>query len=282
MDTHSAKCRDNNEWISTLLSTIEFLKSDIHQKNLQINQLLSIISQSLVDKIRSPPLSNDISESIKKNDAISCDLAVKDSETIINSRLLNVDESNITFRKSRSKEAATSDNSNIEDASTKPRIEVVGDSILNNINGIGISKYGNVKVLPYPGATSEDLKDHVQPSLRRRPDALILHIGTNDITKGIDTIANLQTIVSRVRRRSSNTRLTVSSVLIRHDQPNIEFKVKKLNADLQSFCDENRVAFLSNGNIDDTCLGKGQLHPNKKGKAFLAKNLINFINDAMT
>ena len=47
--------------------------------------------------------------------------------------------------------------------------------------------------------------------------------------------------------------------------------------DIKAFCDENLLKFLSHENIDCSCLGKGKLHPNKKGKAYLAKNVINCI-----
>ena len=52
-----------------------------------------------------------------------------------------------------------------------------------------------------------------------------------------------------------------------------------LNNELKKFCEENLVDFLGHENIDVTCLGKGKVHPNKKGKAYLAKNVIKFINN---
>ena len=51
-----------------------------------------------------------------------------------------------------------------------------------------------------------------------------------------------------------------------------------MNKDLKVFCEENLIEFLSHENIDGSCLGKGKLHPNKKGKAYLAKNFIKCIN----
>lgn len=38
-------------------------------------------------------------------------------------------------------------------------VSIIGDSMLNNIEGKGISNKGNVKVLPIPGTTSHDMKD---------------------------------------------------------------------------------------------------------------------------
>ena len=106
---------------------------------------------------------------------------------------------------------------------------------------------------------------------------MIIHVGTNDISTNIDTINNLQTIVACVKKKSAHTKIIISSLLIRQDQRNIEGKIKEMNNDINAFCDENLVKFLSHENIDGSCSGKGKLHPNKKGKAYLAKNFINCI-----
>ena len=131
----------------------------------------------------------------------------------------------------------------------------------------------------HPNATSEDLKDVINPTIRRKPDTIIVHIGTNDITQEIDTIANLNTIMNRITKKSSNSKVFISSVLMCHDKPHIQEKVKKLNTDLKLFCDENLIKYINNDNLDNTCLGKGNLHPNNKGKAYLAKTFIHCIND---
>ena len=74
----------------------------------------------------------------------------------------------------------------------------IGDSILNDINPREISKEGNGKVKSFPGSTSEDMKDFINPSIRLQPDAIILHVGTNDSNNGIDT-SNMQNIVACIK-----------------------------------------------------------------------------------
>ena len=61
----------------------------------------------------------------------------------------------------------------------------------------------------------------------------------------------------------------------------MENKVAKLNNELKSFCDENKTTYLCNNNIDEFCLGIKKLNPNKKGKAFLAKNFIKCISETI-
>ena len=150
--------------------------------------------------------------------------------------------------------------------------------MLNNINARGISNKGNVKVFNHPGATCEDLKDHINPSIKRKLNILICHIGTNDLSKNVDTITELQTIINRVKRKSPHSKLAFSSCLVWKDCPKLGKKVTHLNNSIKKLCNENLIDFISNENIDESCLGKGKLHPNKKGKSFFANNLIKYID----
>ena len=84
------------------------------------------------------------------------------------------------------------------DNNTVKSVVILGDSMLNNIIAQGISKDGNVKVKSFAGSTSEVMKDHINPTIcdhptiREQPDAIILHIASNDIGKDIDAISNIQ------------------------------------------------------------------------------------------
>ena len=94
-----------------------------------------------------------------------------------------------------------------EDVSSLKAVVILGDSTL--------TKGGNVKVSNYPSSASEDMKDFIKQTIRRQPDMMILHVGRNDINTDIDTLSNLQTIVARIKKKSSNTKIVISSLLIR-------------------------------------------------------------------
>ena len=101
-------------------------------------------------------------------------------------------------------------------------VVITGDSMLNNINPRGISKYGNVNGKHFSGSTSESMKNYINPTIRSKPDAKVIHVGTNDINSNIDRLNNLQTIVARVKKKSAQTKIIISSIIIRQDQPNVE------------------------------------------------------------
>ena len=66
----------------------------------------------------------------------------------------------------------------------KRKIIIVGDSLLNGINEKGLSKNHSVKVNNISGGTSDVILDKLDDFLKDKHDGLIVHAGTNDITKG--------------------------------------------------------------------------------------------------
>ena len=68
---------------------------------------------------------------------------------------------------------------------TKERknIFIIGDSMIKGLAERGISKDHNLKVRPQAWCTTEDIEDHIKPILRKNPDAIIIHSGTNDVTR---------------------------------------------------------------------------------------------------
>ena len=58
---------------------------------------------------------------------------------------------------------------------------VVGDSITKNIIDPKLSKSHADKSFSFPGATIEDIHDYIKPVLKRKPQKIILHVGTNNL-----------------------------------------------------------------------------------------------------
>ena len=58
-----------------------------------------------------------------------------------------------------------------------------------------LSKSSNkVNVKFYPGATIEDITDHLRPAMRKKPDAIIIHAGTNDLMNDVNTMKYIRSI----------------------------------------------------------------------------------------
>ena len=107
--------------------------------------------------------------------------------------------SNSRSRTDRATRTSASVSNDPTDQSAKRKeVFIVGDSILKNLQGRKISRTEKVKVSLFPGCTTMDMKDHIKPILRRNPDAIVMHVGTNSLRSSAsvrdcaEEIVNLQ------------------------------------------------------------------------------------------
>ena len=78
-----------------------------------------------------------------------------------------------------------SDESNMDKDKTmnkRKRVVITGGSMLNGIHEKGMSKNYRVKVNNFPGGTSATILENIDQFVKSKPDCLIVHAGTNDLT----------------------------------------------------------------------------------------------------
>ena len=117
--------------------------------------------------------------------------------------------------------------------------------------------------------------------MRRKPDCVLVHSGTNDLTKKgtIDTIETIKEIASDARNESSHKIIVLSSLIMRRDQQGMSNKVDDLNRSLKKLAKEQDIPIIGNSNIDISCLSTSKLHLNRKGDSTLARNFVNFLGN---
>jgi hypothetical protein len=98
----------------------------------------------------------------------------------------------------------------------------------------------NVAVKSFSGATVEDMNDFLRPTTRRKPDKLVIHVGTNNIRSS--TPQNVGDEVTKVahqfQQESKKTRIIISSLIIKRDNPEFASKVKETNVALKLKCEK--------------------------------------------
>ena len=156
-------------------------------------------------------------------------------------------------------------------------VVIIGDSMLNNINGKGLSKSKKVDILNIPGAISGDIVDKIDGVLEGKPESLIVHVGTNDLTNNVNLLNNIKSIVNKVKTTSLDTVLSFSNIIIRRDKRNLEKMRADTNSRLKNFCNQKNIHLILNDNIKENHLGIKKLHLNRKGNSIFAKNLLNII-----
>ena len=158
----------------------------------------------------------------------------------------------------------------------KSNVIIIGDSVLNNINSRGLSSSNKVSASNFPSATSEDILDEIEDTLKTHPDTLIVHAGTNDLTKNINTLRSVKKLCEKAKRIPPDTKIVFSNVIYQKDRRNTNKQRIDTNARLKNFCNQKNIPLIDNGNIKEEHLGVKKLHLNRRGNFLFAKNLLGF------
>ena len=132
-------------------------------------------------------------------------------------------------------------NDPLNQSAKRKEVFIVGDSILKNLQGRKISRSAKVKVSSFPGCTTMDMRDHIKPILRRNPDAIVMHVGTNSLRSSAsvrdcaEEIVKLATMFSN----KSSADLAISGIIPRSDDEVLAPKVSGVNKILKTFCNQN-------------------------------------------
>ena len=144
------------------------------------------------------------------------------------------------------------------------RVEIIGDSILHGIRPW--SKPGfYTKVNSFSGATTTDIVDMADIAMRRKPDMLIVHAGTNDFGHNVQTKKELQRVISKSRNINPDIIIGISAICYREDDRRLQPKIKDMNNQLKNLSRQMQVKFIEHDDFDSACLAKKGLHPNDNG-----------------
>ena len=70
---------------------------------------------------------------------------------------------------------------------------------------------------PHLGATTADMIDYIKPELRHKPDIVILHSRTNDVTNDVNTVKKIQKLVKEIKENDGSTDIVISGLIKRFD-----------------------------------------------------------------
>lgn len=143
-----------------------------------------------------------------------------------------------------------------------------------------MSKAARVVSKCFPGSSVDDMCHYAIPTIKKKPDKVILHVGTNNIPEAesarhiAEKIVDLATFIEK---ESPHTKVTISSLITRKDSEAFKPKIEETNKILKSFATQRSWNFIDHKTINDSCLNNGGLHLNKKGHGLLIKNMINYL-----
>ena len=153
---------------------------------------------------------------------------------------------------------------------------IASDSIFNNLEEKRLKKYNfNTKVRCFSGSTISDMYDYLTPLLKKEPDHILLHVGSNNtatMSSGriLDDLLKLKLFI---QTKLPNTKIILSQPTIRNDNAKASFTTQHLVTKLK----ELNITMLDNGNVNDSHLRKKGLHLNSRGTARIAMNIISLM-----
>ena len=124
------------------------------------------------------------------------------------------------------------------------------------------------------GCSTEDMIDYTEPVARKMSDSILLHVGTNDLVKGINTMKNIRKCVEAIRELDNleNIQVGFSSKMNRSDK-DFSKEISQFNVKLKRYCLGRGFIYVDNNNINESCLDNSKLHLNKKDTNLFCKNI---------
>ena len=110
---------------------------------------------------------------------------------------------------------------------------------------------------------------YVRLVTRKKPDVIIMHVGRNDLTKGVSTVPKVRKIVSAIQEMDSirNIRLSFSSI-VQRAYKDYSKEIKDVNTRIKSYCLGKGLIYVDNSNIDKSCLSKPYLRKKRHAVTF--------------
>ncbi len=162
----------------------------------------------------------------------------------------------------------------------KKKVFIIGDSMLKQIKRQDINYHLHdtiTHIKTFPGATSEDMKSYIEPTLNSKPDEVILHCGTNDLRheEPQEIAQRIAEIAQKISARGQKA--TVSGLIRRTDSPELESKRREVNVLLLETLRGSQIGFINHDNLNIAHLNKWGLHLNQYGTKVITENFTRYL-----
>ena len=166
-------------------------------------------------------------------------------------------------------------NINVNEKWPKNTLVIASDSMMNNIDEKRLSRNINVTLRCFSGAKVEDMKNYINPLLKKCPDYVIIHVATNNckLETSDAILVKLLNLKTHILSTLPNCKVIISQPTLRVDDGKASLTVTHL-IDKLNLLD---IDLIDNSNILREHLGNKGLHLNGRGAGRLAMNIISLI-----
>ena len=116
-----------------------------------------------------------------------------------------------------------------------------------------------------PRCNRSGMNDYVKPVLRKKPNTIILHAGTNSaVNKEASEIINdIDNLCQQIKEIDPNVELVMSELINREDKQKAKKTVEEVNKLLEDYCTATNLNLIRHRNILDRSLNRSKLHLNR-------------------
>ena len=131
----------------------------------------------------------------------------------------------------------------------------------------------------FAGAKVRCMKDHIKPTLRKKPEQVVLHGGTNDLVSDRAPDLILKSIVDvACSMKNENHDVTAYNIITRADH--FKERANEVNDYLSKLCMERNIYLIDHSKTLETQhLNGSKLHLSRKGAPILQNTLCKFLSN---
>ena len=271
------------ELINSYKARISFLEDEFKKKDIIINKLINLTNNLVKESNKKTSNSDfhkdDEHHSIADNsdDTLSDPICELNTETPTKEKLPSILTEQLTeVRKNKHSHYLNSKMETDIIQRHAQKVYVIGDSMINGINEKDLTTEKEiVKVRYYSGAKVNDIGNKVTRILEDKPNAIILHVGTNDaVSKPSNVIIDeILSLKNSIERKLPTCKVILSSLTPRVDNGKAALTIQHFNKHLNKL----KLNIMDNSNISTKDLGKKGLHLSNFGKRKFTKNISSII-----
>ena len=148
----------------------------------------------------------------------------------------------------------------------------MGDSIFSQICVDKLCKKDNIKARCFPGAKFDDFYHYAIPLTNKKPDCIVLHMGTNNVPycmpeKTVNPILGLK---NSILQKLPTCEIIISTTMLRTDNTT----ANKRNNLFVNYSKKLNIILILNNNIEEKHLNYWGLHLHTSGVIKVSENLV--------
>ena len=145
-------------------------------------------------------------------------------------------------------------------------------------------KEGRIHLKSFPGAKANQVNRNVVPTLEEFDyDCAIIHVGINNVLRSKD-MSFRKDLPKRIMQIGTTCQhFNISSVYVSSILPSTRtsFNIDQINEAIKELCHKNNFVFIGHQNITSNDLWVDGIHLKNSGKAILARDFVEKINESL-